>query len=515
MTLYRVLLVGLILSASIISGCTKQNDSGGRNDRTTSPSPSLALRSAPADRAAQSKLGAEDRGRLKREPVERKSLVAGAGAPPNILFIFTDDQSPGTVGCYGEVPWARTPNIDRLAAEGVRFTHAYGAPSCTISRAILLTGRHQHGIQTLNLLTKNQSYDPQVCRFWPAVLRQRGYETSLIGKWHLGPDAGHGRDWDHSLVWRQMPGAHRLENKDAWYFNPPLQLDGSAEQTTAGYATDLYTRAAVDFVRREHQKPWFLFLSYNAPHGPLLAHPRHKQRYVDAPVPPPGDPETVREYHRLVCAIDEGIGALRAALEETGQLDNTLIVFTSDQGYSFGEHGVTGKLAHYDANMRIPLIVRYPGEVPSGTVCRHPVGLIDLSPTLLSFAGVPAPWTMHGHNLRPLLKDPQSSWDHPVLIENFYLHYGQASDVGKTTGGTLFGIPWWISLTQGHYKYVRLLLDNPVEELYDLKTDPEELTNLAEDQRLAAVLADYRARLESELRRTDARLVDNMPQPQR
>lgn len=463
-------------------------------------------------------------------------------SPPNFLFIFTDDQSHRSVGCYQEAhPWVTTPNIDRLAAEGVRFTDAYVGTWCLPSRAMMLTGLQPHAIQGLEVERNPTSrYDPKTCRFWPAELRKAGYHTAFIGKWHLSPDTGHGRDWGHSIVWN-----HAVPRKAGGYYrNQKLRFDGGPYHAVGGYSTDNYTRYAIDYVRREHVKPWFLWLCYDAVHGPYLAAERHENRYrADQPVPIPEDiypprpdkprymhdygvwkrgekglpvrgkktlPEAVRQYNRAVLAIDEGVGQLVSALEETGQLENTLIVYTSDQGFAWGQHGFAWKVAPYDANLRAPLIVRMPGRVAQGEVCRQPVCALDLVPTFFAMAGVELPWMMHGHNLSPLLADPEGEWAHPVLMEQFGWAFGSET-TGARTGPKAFNVPWYVFLRQGRYKYIRTLVEGEIEELYDLQTDPEELRNLALEPGHGRVLADYRARLEKELKRTGAALADNLP----
>jgi len=463
---------------------------------------------------------------------------------PNILFIYTDDQSHRTVSCYrdqGAWPWVRTPNIDRLADEGVRFTSAYGASWCTPSRACVLTGRLPHGIRGVKLTGILEGrVDPNVCHFWPAELRKAGYQTAMIGKWHVGHDAGQGRDWDHSVVWDQA------DIKGDWYNDQLLSIDGAPKAVVPGYSTDVYTRFAEDFIREKHDRPWLLWLCYNAPHLPNTVAPRHQQRYLDAKVPIPADvfpprlgkpaymqtwtqwtrgkngipeyrkhplPEKVIGYNQLVCALDEGVGQLLKALEETGQLDNTLIVYTSDQGFAWGEHGFAWKVGGYDATIKAPMIFRLPCHVARGQACAQPVSVVDLAPTLLSVAGVKSPWRMDGRDLSPLLKKPSNQPGWPLVMEHFYLMFGEETDCGVPDKASTGPLPWWISLHQDRYKYIRTLLPNEIEELYDLQADPEELHNVALDPAHNQVLEDCRKKLVAELKRTKAGLVNNLPAP--
>jgi arylsulfatase A-like enzyme len=478
------------------------------------------------------------------------SLAVSAAPPsrPNILFIYTDDQSYRTLGCYrdqGAWPWVRTPNIDQLAAEGVRFTSAYGASWCTPSRACVLTGMLPHGVQGVRLSGVVEGrYDPNVCRHWPAELRNSGYHTAMIGKWHLGHDAGHGRNWDHSVVWDQA------DIKGDWYNDQILSVDGKLKAIVPGYSTDVYTRLAEDYIRRKHERPWLLWLCYNAPHLPNTVHPRHKDRYagahglvpVDVFPPRPGKPEhmqtwcqwtrrddgmpvygkgeraqplpeMVRGYNRLVAALDEGVGRLLKALEETGQLDRTLIVYTSDQGFAWGEHGFAWKVGPYDACIKAPLIFRLPGRVAHGAVCPEPVTVVDLGPTLLALAGVEPPWPMHGRDLSPLLESPSADWGRPAMMEHFYLKFGEQTDCAVPDKDAQGPFPWWISLRQGRYKYIRTLAPGQIEELYNLEADPQELNNLAVAPESRELLDTFRAQLLGELKRTNAGLLKNLPPP--
>ncbi len=474
--------------------------------------------------------------------------------PPNVLLIYTDDQSLRTLGCYGDQgawPWVRTPNIDRLASEGVRFTTAYGAAWCTPSRASLLTGLLPHAIQGLEIpqVVGKGTYDPKVCRFWPGELRKAGYHTAMVGKWHIGQDPGHGREWDRSFVWNQG------DIVGDWYNGQPMSLDGAPKEKVPGYSTDNYTQYAVDYVKRDKgekaDKPWLLWLCYNAPHLPNTFHPRHADDYKDAEVPIPADiqgpregkpaylrnysvwqdeegvPTTrdwylkkrvplatlVRDYNKLVRAVDEGIGRIRKALEESGQLENTIVIFTSDQGFAWGEKGFAWKVGPYDANMRMPLIVRWPGVAKPGGVCREPAAVYDLAPTIFAAAGAPPPWAMHGRDLRPLLEKPETRWDRPLLLENFFKSFGSQTDPALTGKNAMSGIPWWILLRQGRHKYIRTLVEDEIEELYDLEADPGESKNLALDPAHRADLALFRGRFVAELRRTNAGLVDRLPKP--
>ena len=467
---------------------------------------------------------------------------------PNILFIFTDDQSHRSAGCYDEAhPWISTPNIDRLAHGGVRFTDAYVGTWCLPSRAMMLTGMHPHGIHGLTVVRNpTSSYDPEVCRFWPAALREAGYATGFIGKWHLSEDAGHGRDWDRCWVWNHAVP----RSAGGYYLNQKINFDGGPFTPVGGYSTDNYTDYAEEFIRQEHDKPWLLWLCYDAVHGPYTSAPRHKERYrTDCPVPTPKDiypprptkprymqkygvwkasPEgapvdrrgrplqaSVAQYNRAVTAIDEGVGRLVKLLEETGQLGNTLVVYTSDQGFAWGQHGFAWKVAPYDANLRAPLIVRFPARFAKGKTCRHPVQALDLIPLFFRLAKAEPPWKLHGNELTPLLENPEGDWEHPVLMEHFGWAFGDETDRSLTGPKNFGSVPWYIFLRDGRYKYIQTLVEDEVEELYDLEKDPEELVNLALNPRYIELLVEMRAEMVAELRRTGAALVENLPEPKR
>jgi arylsulfatase A-like enzyme len=489
----------------------------------------------------------------------------GIAKSPNILFIYTDDHSYRTLSCYEHAEaWARTPHIDRLAARGVRFTHAYIGTWCMPSRVTMLTGLHPYGARTMRMDGEypGSEYDPAECPFWPAVFRQHGYHTAQIGKWHSGRDAGFGRDWDHQIVWNRPKHPANAPN---YYHDQLLSIDGAEPTVVAGYSTDNYTRWAIDYIKgghRDQSKPWYLWLCYGGVHAPYTPAERHLQDYPGATVatpadiypPRPGKPgymqkvaawaagpqgepvlsdkaigsevgdafardrgrtlsQWSRQYHQAVRALDEGIGQVLAALEETGQLNNTLVVLTADQGYAWGQHGFRSKLAPYDANIRSPLVFSMPGTLPEGKVCRTPVNGADLPPTFFSFAGLELPWTMHGHDLTPLLMNPDFAWPHTTMMPFTADKFGADCDVVPAPPGNRHktGIPWYVMLVEGQFKYIRTLEANEPEELYDLLADPEELSNLALDPARSATLIKLRAAAIAELRRTGAKLVDSLP----
>jgi arylsulfatase A-like enzyme len=487
---------------------------------------------------------------------------------PNILFIYTDDQSYRTVSCYPEsFDWVKTPNIDQLARQGVRFSHAYIGSWCMPSRATLLTGLHQHGIESMRMVGQypGSDYDPKLCRFWPSVFRENGYSTAHIGKWHTGVDAGFGRDWDHQIVWNRP---RHPENAPNYYDNQLISKNGGPPTMVKGYSTDNYTQWAEEYIHsqaRDSEKPWYLWLCYGAVHGPFTPADRHLDDYpgVDVPVPSdvypprPGKPRYVREmefwekgpkgtpverkvrdlgpvgmkdvpgrplsdwvrqYHQGVLAIDEGVGRLMKALEQSGQDKNTLVVFTSDQGFAWGQHGFKSKVAPYRGTVEAPLIIRPPGAmavVSAGRVVEQPVSGVDLPPTFFALAGIPTPWKMHGFDLSPLLKSKDQSWNHQAMLVHTAKQYGSATNqVPNANDPRLYhglGIPWYVMVCEGRYKYVRNLVAGETEELYDMKTDREELVNLAHDLEYDSILKKMRAATENELKRTDAGFANSMP----
>ena len=381
-------------------------------------------------------------------------------------------------------------------------------------------------------------------------------------EWHTGTDTGFGRDWDYQVVWNRP---RHPDNSGHYFYDQLIETNGGKAKLTEGYSTDNYTNWAVDYIKGENRqadKPWYLWLCYGAVHGPFTPAKRHLDIYPGIRVPTPKDifpprpgkpdymqkieywvkdkngrPELkggqfggqtvegakgihgntltdwVRQYHQGVRALDESVGTLIKTLKATGQYENTLVVFTSDQGFGWGQHGFCRKIAPYDGTIRSPLIISMPGRIPQGKVCRHPVAGVDLVPTFFRFADMPLPWDMHGHDLSPLLRKPGSKWDHPTLAIYTQRKYGADTNTIPPRSSTLDsgGVPWWVSLAKGRYKYIRTMEANQIEELYDLKKDPDELRNLALEANHNKRLVRFRTATVRELTRTKAGLVTQLP----
>lgn len=447
---------------------------------------------------------------------------------PNIVFILMDDLRFDELGCTGH-PFVRTPNIDRIGWEGAIFTNAFATtPLCSPSRASFLTGLypHKHGI------IDNTDRGPRSHELvtWPRLLHDAGYETAFVGKWHMGVDDRPRPGFDH---WVSVKGQGR-------YVDPELNVDGQPV-AGKGYVTDLFNERAAAFLERPHAKPFCLIVAHKAVHPDLEQRPdgtisdpnaatflpaeRHRRLYADqqpprrpnAFRPPLGKPalervipglpplsretatgdETIRNRLRLLMAAEEGVGQILAALAKSGQLDQTLIVFTSDHGYFYGEHclSVERRLAYEEA-IRIPLLVRYPLLIKPGTKLAPFALSIDLAPTLLAAAGAPLPAGLHGRSLLPVLRgeaDPQPRKS--LLIEH---HSDKVFARVEKLGYQAVRTNRWKYI---HYFDLDLAGVN-ADELYDLSIDPYELHNLIADPAAREPLAAMRAELKRLLEQT-------------
>jgi arylsulfatase A-like enzyme len=460
-------------------------------------------------------------------------------AQPNIVVIVVDDMRFDEYGAGGHT-FLRTPHIDALAASGARFTNAYHTtPLCSPNRAGIITGQYasRHGI-TDNTARSRASHR---LRTFAQELQRVGYETAHIGKWHMGNDPTPRPGYDY---WVSFEGQGRM-------IDPRLYEDGRL-QGVSGYVTDLLNERALAFVARSRSKPFMLFLGHKAIHPdvrqrddgsvdasagmPFIAAPRHAGRYrgqafqrrpnfgftdamrankpiVAAMLSERNDniaafgaeaeanvsDETIQQRAEMMLSIDEGVGQIVEALEETGQRENTVILLMSDNGYFFGEHGLTHeRRLPYEEAVKSPLIVSHPGGVAPGSRIDAFALAIDIAPTMIDFARSEVPARMQGRSLLPLLRGQRARWREDFLVEY------NSNDAP---------FPWLVNADyraarMGSYKYIRWIRHD-AEELYDLAADPYEMSNLT----LAAGHAHTLRRARATMRRLVADSL-GLPAPQ-
>lgn len=493
---------------------------------------------------------------------------------PNILFIMADDHAAQAISAYGH-GLNETPNLDRIAREGMRLDHCYVTNSiCTPSRAAILTGTYNHvnGVTTLATHIDNR---------WPNVakhLRQAGYQTALFGKWHLGEGKAHeptGFD-----QWAVLPG-------QGDYFDP-VMIDMGEEVVEPGYATDVITDKCLDWLgARDPARPFLLMCHHKAPHRSFEPHPKYRGLFADEDVKIPDtfdddyrnraraaaaarmrvrsdmtykdlglvqpeggaevgelaipgfperkvpDPEDVRDlvlidqitgeqfrfetraelaafkyqryikrYLRTIASVDENVGRLLDWLDAAGLADDTIVIYTSDQGFFLGEHGWYDKRFMYEQSLQMPFLIRYPKAIRAGTVCDDIATNVDFAPTFLDYAGAPIPSYMQGRSLRPILEDERSDdwqtgayhryWMHKDEHHHAWAHYGLRTKRYK--------LIYWYNAALGQPGAGGS--DEPPEwELFDCEADPQELVNVADDPGYAEIFAQM-------LRDLDAKMAE-------
>jgi arylsulfatase A-like enzyme len=458
-------------------------------------------------------------------------------ARPNFLVILIDDLRYDEFGAGGH-PYMQTPNIDRLAQEGALFERAFHTtPICSPNRASIMTGQYasRHGI------IDNVARDAMSHRLpnYHVELQRLGYETAHIGKWHMGNNGMPRPGYDY---WVSYDGHGRLTN-------PRLNHDGRYVEHS-GYITDIMNALALDWLEHRTAKPWSLFFAHKAVHpdaeqaadgtlrigttGGYVVAERHKNLYEGANFPRKpnmvpiddvvrskpvwaealrlkatdearsileaifsGEQEEIRLRARMMAAVDEGVGAVLAVLERKGVLDNTCIVFLSDNGYFFGEHGLGPERRFaYEEGVRSPFVLRFPKQIQPGTRRSELVICQDIAPTLLSLAGRTPGAQIQGRSLLPLFGQTNSN-TRPAWRESILCEYWAEQ-----------AMPWLIGMTYKavrteRYKYIHWVnrdIAGELDELYDLTSDPFELENLNG----ARTMAPLRERLRAELARLTA-----------
>ncbi|MEP0521020.1 MAG: sulfatase [Hyphomicrobiales bacterium] len=490
---------------------------------------------------------------------------------PNILFIMADDHASKAISCYG-AGINHTPNLDRIAKEGARLNNCYVTNSiCTPSRAAILTGTYNHVNNVTTLDTPLDNRGPNIAKH----LRTGGYQTALVGKWHLGEGKAHeptGFDF-----WSVLPGQGE-------YFDP-FMIEMGEEIEVPGYVTDIITDKSLEWLKQcDHDKPFFLMCHHKAPHREWEPHPKNRNLYqddiavpetfddnykhrakaasearmrikddmkysdlglaqpeggadvgertrydaTDRRIPNPEDVSKLRlidrntgevftfetqdqlshfkyqrylkRYLRTIHSIDESVGRLLDWLDDTGQADSTIVVYTSDQGFFLGEHGWYDKRFMYEESFQMPFLMRYPAAISAGTVSDDMLCNVDFAPTFLDYAGLPIPSYMQGRSGRHVLEGTTPKdweqlayhryWMHRDPDHNAYSHYGIRDQRYKL-------IYWY---NEG--------FDLPGTnhggqdrewELFDCKRDPLELFNVANDPEYSSVKADMKMKLASKM----------------
>ncbi|MCX6894996.1 MAG: sulfatase [Verrucomicrobia bacterium] len=436
------------------------------------------------------------------------AVAESAERRPNFLFVYTDDQRWDAVGVVqremgerGRYPWFQTPNMDRIAAEGVRFRNAFVTLSlCAPSRAAFLTGRYNH----LNGVANNSTPFPQDSVTHASLLRAAGYKTAYVGKWHMGAQSGQRPGFDYSA---SFVGQGR-------YWDCPFEINGKA-QPTKGWVDDVATDYAIEFMKQHRAEPFSLTVGFKSCHSPCETPERAKTRFPNAEVravpnlnaraiyrtdgkisPTDAAPNKIKvnpDYFRCVSADDDNLGRLLQTLDELGLAEDTVVIFTSDNGYYHGEHNLADKRSVYDESLRIPLLVRYPKRFAKGKVLDEMALNIDLAPTLLDLAGVAAPREMQGRSWLPLLTGQSKDWRQSFLAEYFL------ENRFATT-------PTIVAVRTADAKLVKYPGHEEWTELFDLAADPYETKNLIADPARQDLLARLTAELERQTKAVDYRV---------
>jgi len=447
---------------------------------------------------------------------------------PNVIFIMADDHARHAMTTYGS-RINQTPNLDRIATGGMRFDNAFCTNSiCTPSRASILTGTYNHvnGVTTLNTPMDN------TLETFPKLMQQAGYQTAIFGKWHLGEGPEHqptGFD-----EWTILPGQGR--------YHDPAFVTPEGDAVIKGYVTDIITDLTLDWIdARDPNEPFMVMSHHKAPHAEWEPDEKHANMYDDVTI---REPETfwddyatrspaalaakcrmldleshgltgrvpeglseaeqtswwyqryIKDYLACIASIDDNVGRILDYLERNGLTDNTMVVYTSDQGFFLGDHGWFDKRFMYEESLAMPLVIRYPDGIAPGSVCRDFVLNVDFAPTFLDLAGIDAPVAIQGTSFAPLLAGEtpprwQTSmyyryWMHRDDQHNIFAHYGVRTHEYKLI--YFYNDPMDQPGAFGP-------VDPPSWELYDLTSDPFEINNVYGNPAYADVELDLKAEL--------------------
>lgn len=413
--------------------------------------------------------------------------VTAQNNKPNIVFILCDDMGWKDLGCYGN-QFTETPNIDKLAQGGMLFTQAYAAcPVCSPTRASIMTGKYPARLQLTNYIKGERigKNSPVLPAKWKPyletqeitlaeILKKQGYTTGMAGKWHLGNDKGQ-NPWEQGFDYTRMIGKNGLD-----YYNYSIYIDSYQNEFTDNgteYLTDKLTGYGVEFIRQNAKKPFFLYLAYSAPHVFIVPRGDKLRKYFQKY----GNSEVKFNpyYSAMVESIDDGVGLIMETLREQGLLENTMVVFTSDNGgLGLDELGPTPtnmaplrkwKGHVYEGGIRIPAILSWPGKIQPKTDSVHYFSTIDYLPTFCQVTGIDEMQQhVDGQSFLPLLLN---SGNQPDKERTLFWHYPHFSNQMGLPAG---------AVRKGDYKLVELY-ETGTLELYNLKNDISETTNLADE----------------------------------
>jgi arylsulfatase A-like enzyme len=417
---------------------------------------------------------------------------------PNIIFIMSDDHAAHAISAYGSTI-NKTPHIDRLAREGIRFENCFCTNSiCAPSRAVILTGKYSH----LNGVMDNRIAFDGTQQTLPKLLQQAGYQTAIVGKWHL----------------KSSPTGFHYSNilPDQGIYHNPVFMEEGIRKEYKGYVTDIITDLALKWMR-EHKssaKPFFLMLHHKAPHANWVPDKKHLGMYTDRDIPFPDtfnddyrtrsaqiknhrlhvgpnqwdlhfkrfgqlpggkNEQEIREwvyqkymknYLRCVASVDDNIGRVLDFLDQNELTNNTIVIYTSDQGFFLGDHGLYDKRFMYEQALRMPLLIRYPNKISAGSVSNALLLNLDFASTILDYADAPIPGDLQGRSFKSISYGiPPKGW-RPAI---YYRFYEQAFGIGPHEG-----------IRTMRYKLIHFLYGDKGWELYDLQEDPDELVNIYE-----------------------------------
>ncbi len=479
---------------------------------------------------------------------------------PNIIFIMSDDHAAHAMSCY-DSRINRTPHLDRIANEGMRFDNCFCTNSiCTPSRAAILCGTHNH-INGCNTLST--SLDNSLTTF-PKLLQQNGYQTGIFGKWHLGQGKEHfptGFD-----DWAVLPGQGKYHDPDFIFPGP----EGGQSRQLQGYVTDIITDMTIDWIeQRDRDRPFMVMCHHKAPHRAWEPDAKHADMYENIDIPEPDtlfdDYENraqaaavaamrvgedmresdvkepipdhlkghalrkwayqryIKDYLRVVASIDDNTGRLLDYLEQTGLDQNTIVVYTSDQGFFLGDHGWYDKRLMYEESLRMPFIIRFPHEIKAGSVNKEIITNVDFASTFLDYAGIEQPRYFQGTSFRPLLAGTTPADWQTAMYHRYWMngaHHNVAAHYGVRTKrykliyyyydgcGAEGAVNVTARPTPENGETEPAVINTPEWELFDLEKDGSELKNVYSDPAYAGVVQE----LKKELHRLQKKFKDQ-PHP--